>query len=235
MTNPGSASRILVIEDDPAIMFGLKDNLEMAGYKVRTAIEGELGVQLARDERPDLIILDIMLPGLNGFEICRELREDGFDMPIVMLTALGQEADVVRGLNLGADDYLTKPFSINVLLARVRNFLRRYRQAELEIVSFGSMELNRTSKELLRDGRVIELTPKEFGLLDYLLQNCGRALTRDQILNAVWGSDLVVTQRSVDRCVTSLRSKIEEKPNQPKLLKTVQKIGYRFDDEERSR
>ena len=229
MTSPGERSKILIVEDDPAIMFGLRDNLEMAGYAVKTAIDGELGLQLARQERPDLIVLDIMLPGLNGFEICRELREADFDMPIVMLTALGQEADVVRGLNLGADDYLVKPFSINVLLARVRNFIKRYRQDDVDSVVFGSMELNRTSKELIKSGEIIELTPKEFGLLDYLLKNRGRALTRDQILNAVWGSDLIVTQRSVDRCVTSLRSKIEENAGRPKLLKTVQKIGYRFE------
>jgi DNA-binding response OmpR family regulator len=229
MPESPSNARILIIEDDPAIMFGLRDNLEMAGYKVRAAVDGELGLELARHEKPDLIILDIMLPGLNGFEICQELRQAGFEMPIMMLTALGQEADVVRGLNLGADDYLVKPFSINVLLARARNFLKRYRQADPETVTFGDLELNRTSKELLKAGQAMELTPKEFGLLDYLLKNRGRALTRDQILNAVWGSDLIVTQRSVDRCVTSLRSKIEADPKRPKLLKTVQKIGYRFE------
>ena len=229
MPTKARAYKVLVIEDDPALMFGLRENLEMEGYTVLTAIDGELGLELARQERPDLIVLDIMLPGLNGFQICQELREDEFDMPIMMLTALGQEADVVKGLNLGADDYLTKPFSIKVLLARVRSFLRRYRQAEVEIVTFGPFELNRTSQQLSQGGEQIELTPKEYGLLDYVLRNKGRALTRDQILNAVWGSDLIVTQRSVDRCVTSLRSKIEESPSRPKLLKTVQKIGYRFE------
>ncbi len=229
MPTKARAYKVLVIEDDPALMFGLRENLEMEGYTVLTAIDGELGLELARQERPDLIVLDIMLPGLNGFQICQELREDEFDMPIMMLTALGQEADVVKGLNLGADDYLTKPFSIKVLLARVRSFLRRYRQAEVEIVTFGPFELNRTSQQLTQGGEQIELTPKEYGLLDYVLRNKGRALTRDQILNAVWGSDLIVTQRSVDRCVTSLRSKIEESPSRPKLLKTVQKIGYRFE------
>lgn len=229
MPNNTHSHKVLVIEDDPALMFGLKENLEMSGYQVHTAIDGELGLSLARKERPDLIILDIMLPSLNGFQICQELREDDFDMPIIMLTALGQESDVVKGLNLGADDYLTKPFSINALLARVRNFLKRYRHSEVEVVTFGTFELNRTAKQLSQKGELIELTPKEYGLLDHLLHNRGRALTRDQILNAVWGSDLVVTQRSVDRCVTSLRGKIEESPSRPKLLKTVQKIGYRFE------
>ena len=227
--SPQRPFKVLIIEDDPALMFGLRENLEMEGYTVHAAVDGELGLELARKERPDLIVLDIMLPSLNGFQICQELREDEFDMPIMMLTALGQEADVVRGLNLGADDYLTKPFSIKVLLARVRNFLRRYRQGEVEVVSFGRFHLNRTSQQLSCGGELVELTPKEYGLLDYVLRNRGRALTRDQILNAVWGSDLIVTQRSVDRCVTSLRSKIEDSPSRPKLLKTVQKIGYRFE------
>ncbi len=229
MEKANQKAKVLVIEDDPAIMFGLRDNLEMTGYAVRTAVDGELGLELARKERPDLIVLDIMLPGLNGYEICRELREAEFDMPIIMLTALGQEEEIVRGLNLGADDYITKPFSIQILLARVRNFLKRYRQAEVETVSFGPFQLNRTSNELRRGSELVELTPKEYGLLDYLLKSAGRALTRDQILNAVWGSDLIVTQRSVDRAVTSLRSKIEDNPSRPKLLKTVQKIGYRFE------
>ncbi|MDB4491842.1 response regulator [bacterium] len=125
MPTKANTYKVLVIEDDPALMFGLRENLEMEGYAVLTSIDGELGLELARKERPDIIVLDIMLPGLNGFQICQELREDEFDMPIMMLTALGQEADVVKGLNLGADDYLTKPFSIKVLLARVRGFLRR--------------------------------------------------------------------------------------------------------------
>ena len=224
-----SQAKILLIEDDPAIMFGLKDNLAMADYEVRTAIDGELGLELARSERPDLILLDIMLPGMNGYQICRELREDGFTMPIIMLTAMGQEEDIVKGLNLGADDYVIKPFSIQELIARVGSFLRRYLQDIEDIVEFGQFRLNRTSSVLFRLSAVIELTPKEYGLLDFLLQRSGRALTRDQILNAVWGSDLIVTQRSVDRCVTSLRSKIEDNASRPKMLKTVQKIGYRFE------
>jgi len=220
---------VLIIEDDPSILFGLRDNFELAGYQVKSAVEGLLGLELARSSRPDLILLDIMLPGLNGFEICRELREDGFEMPIIMLTALGQEEDVVKGLNLGADDYVTKPFSIAELMARAKNFLKRYRKDEAATVSFGDLELDRTSRQLRRGDELIELTPKEYGLLDYLLGKPGRALTRDQVLNAVWGSDLVVTERSVDRCVTSLRSKIEQDPSRPKLLKTVQKVGYRWE------
>lgn len=225
------ADKILVIEDDPAILFGIRDNLEMAGYSVRSAVEGELGLSLARKEKPDLIILDIMLPGLNGFEICREVRDAGMEMPIIMLTALGQEEDIVRGLDLGADDYVTKPFSVQELMARVKSFLRRYHKDEVSLVTFADCELNRTSCQLRRKGELVDLTPKEYGLLDYLLRNAGRALTRNQILNAVWGSDLIVTDRSVDRAVKSLRAKIEENPGRPRLLKTVQKIGYRFESQ----
>ncbi|MEM7385928.1 MAG: response regulator transcription factor [Verrucomicrobiota bacterium] len=221
--------QILVVEDDPAILFGLRDNLQMAGYEVKNAVDGELGLDLARKEKPDLIILDIMLPGLNGFEVCREIREAGLEMPIIMLTARGQEEDIIQGLNLGADDYVTKPFRIQELMARVKSFLRRYHKDDVELVKFAAFEFNRTAQQLSRDGELIELTPKELGLLDYLLNHAGRALTRDQILNHVWGSDIIVTSRSVDRCVVSLRSKIEENPGRPRLLKTVQKIGYRFE------
>ncbi len=221
--------KILIIEDDPSILFGLRDNFELAGYEVISAVEGTLGLQLARSERPDLILLDVMLPGLNGFEACRELRGDGFDMPILMLTALGQEEDVIKGLNLGADDYLTKPFSIGELMARVKNFLRRYKKDEAAVVRFGDFELDRGAHRLRGGHREVELTPKEFGLLDYMLSRPGRALTRDQILNAVWGSDLVVTERSVDRCVTSLRAKIENDPAHPRFLTTVQRVGYRWE------
>ena len=172
---------VLIIEDDPSILFGLRDNFELAGYDVRSAVEGTLGLELARSERPDIILLDIMLPGLNGFEICRELRGDGFEMPIIMLTALGQEEDIIKGLKLGADDYVTKPFSIAELMARAENFLKRYRKDEAEVVSFGEFDLDKGARELRQGSEVIELTPKEFGLLEYFLAKPGRALTRDQI------------------------------------------------------
>ena len=222
------SAKILIIEDDPSILFGLRDNFEIAGYEVRSAVEGILGLELAREERPDIILLDIMLPGLNGFEICQELRADSFEMPIIMLTALGQEEDIIKGLKLGADDYVTKPFSIAELMARVENFLKRYKKDEAEVITFGAFELDKGARELRQGGEVIELTPKEFGLLEYFLAKPGRALTRDQILNAVWGSDLVVTERSVDRCVKSLRAKIEDDAARPKYLKTVQRVGYRW-------
>jgi DNA-binding response OmpR family regulator len=170
----------------------------------------------------------------SGFEVLQEIRKRELDMPVVILTARGQEADVVRGLNLGADDYLTKPFSIQALLARARNFLRRYRKPGADVVTFGNFTLNKRARQLSRGGQPIELTPKEYGLLEYLLENVGRALTRDQILAHVWGDELAVTERSVDRCVVSLRAKIEEKPERPKMLVTVQKVGYRFELEDGS-
>ena len=223
--------KLLIIEDDPAILFGLRDNFTRAGYEVRTAVEGRLGLELTRTWQPDLLLLDVMLPGMDGHQVCRELRAAGSDLPVIMLTALGQEEQVVRGLNLGADDYVTKPFSIQELMARVAAFLRRRRRETPILTKLGSCQVNLPARSLTRDGQPVELTPKEFGLLEYFLNRPGRALTRDQILNAVWGLDTFVTDRSVDRAVTLLRQKIEENPHRPKFIRTVQKIGYRFEPE----
>ena len=225
---------VLIVEDDPGILFGLRDNFQLAGYRVLSAVDGRLGLDIAIKSRPDIAILDVMLPGLTGFEVLQEIRKRELDMPVIILTARGNEADVVKGLNLGADDYLTKPFSIQALIARVRNFLRRYRKPGAEVVQFGQFELNKRARSLSRGGQPIELTPKEYGLIEYLLENVGRALTREQILAHVWGDELAVTERSVDRCVVSLRAKIEEKPERPKMLVTVQKVGYRFELEDGS-
>jgi DNA-binding response OmpR family regulator len=208
---------------------GLKDNFEFKGYCVHTASDGERGLNAALQNRPDLIILDIMLPKVNGYEICQMIRKEGMEVPIIMLTAKGQESDIVLGLNIGADDYVTKPFSIRELLARSEAFLRRRRKEETRTSRFGDFELNLTSRKLFRDGEKIQLTPKEFALLSYLAKNAGKALTRDQILSAVWGYDIIVTGRSVDRCVNTLRNKIEPDPNQPTFIQTVREIGYRFD------
>ncbi len=223
-----NSGKILIIEDDPAILFGLRDNFLRAGYEVKTAVEGQLGLELARTWQPDLLLLDLMLPGMDGYQVCRELRTAESDLPIVMLTAMGREEDVVKGLNLGADDYVTKPFSIQELLARAASHLRRRRRQVPLITLLGPCEVNLSSRELRRDGALVELTPKEFGLLEHFLRNPDRALTRDQILNAVWGLDAFVTERSVDRAVTLLRQKIEENPHRPRFIRTVQKIGYRF-------
>jgi DNA-binding response OmpR family regulator len=220
---------ILLVEDDTALLRGLKDNFEYEGYRVLTALDGEVGYDLATSENPDLIVLDLMIPRINGYEVCRSLREQGFENPIVMLTAKGDESDIILGLRLGADDYVTKPFGVKELLARVDAFLRRKRKTASATNRFGDFELDGSSHKLLRNGEEIPLTPKEYGLLRYLLENVGRALSREQILDAVWGRDLFVTDRSVDRCVTTLRNKIEKDPRRPEFLQTLRSVGYRFE------
>ena len=220
---------ILIVEDDPSMLTGLKDNFEFKGYRVLTAADGEKGLDAALNATPDLIILDIMLPKINGYEICRLIRAEGLEMPVIMLTAKGEESDVVLGLNIGADDYVTKPFSISELLARSAAFLRRTKKEVEEVIEFGALRLDRAARRLTRDGEEIELSPKEFSLLLYFVEKSGRALTRDEILNAVWGYDCIVTSRSVDRFVTTLRNKIEPDPATPVFIHTVRQVGYRFD------
>lgn len=219
---------ILIIEDDSSMLRGLKDNFEYAGYNVLTAADGEVGLNAALDNKPDLIILDIMLPKINGYEICRLVRKEKLDMPIIMLTAKGEESDIVLGLNLGADDYVTKPFSIKELLARSAAFLRRARQAEQDVYEFADIVLDISARKLTKNGREVRLSPKEFKLLEFFVKKPGRALTRDEILNAVWGYSCFVGHRSVDRFITSLRHKIESAPHQPELIETIREIGYKF-------
>ena len=223
---------VLIIEDDPTMLIGLKDNFEFKGYKVLTAADGEKGLNAALNAKPDLVILDIMLPKINGYEIARLIREEKLAMPIIMLTAKGEESDIVLGLNLGADDYVTKPFSIKELLARSAAFLRRTKKEEQDNYEFGSFHLDLSARRLTRKGKEIELSPKEFDLLAYFVKKPGRALTRDEILNAVWGYDCVVTGRSIDRFVTTLRNKIETNPADPVFIHTIRRIGYRFEPPE---
>jgi DNA-binding response OmpR family regulator len=220
---------VLIVEDDPAMLRGLKDNFEFEGYRVLAIDDGERGLAAAVDDRPDLILLDIMLPKVNGYEICRLVRKAGLDMPIIMLTAKGQESDIVLGLNLGADDYVTKPFSVRELLARAEAFLRRRRQKEVAVHRFGPFELDGASRRLLRGGKEVALTPKECDLLLFMVRQAGRALTRDEILNQVWGRGVFVNGRSVDRCVNTLRGKIERNPERPAFITTIREIGYRFE------
>ena len=220
---------ILIIEDDPAMLRGLKDNFTFKGYRVKTASDGESGLNEALNSKPDLILLDIMLPKINGYEICRLIRAEGLDVPIIMLTAKGQESDIILGLNLGADDYVTKPFNIHELLARANAFLRRRRQEEVREFQFGDFTLNMDSRQLMRRGKEIILTPKEFGLLALFVKRTGCALTRDEILKHVWGYDILVTARSVDRCINTLRNKIERNPEAPVFIKTIRDVGYRFE------
>ncbi len=221
--------RILIIEDDPALQRGLKDNFVDEGYEVQAAGDGAEGLDYALEHGADLILLDIMLPKINGYEICRSVRLEGYDMPIIMLTAKGQESDIIRGLEMGADDYVTKPFSIRELIARVKAFLRRHKSTDTEQFQFGSCTLDRQSCCCFKDGKDLGLTNKEYGLLEYFLLNAGKALTRTSIMNHVWGNSIMVTQRSVDRCVTTLRSKVEETPSRPEYIKTIRDVGYRFE------
>jgi len=224
-----NGSRILIVEDEPAMLRGLQDIFAAKGCEALTAADGETGLNLALTAQPDLILLDIMLPRVNGYEICRTVRARGLDMPIIMLTAKGQEEDVVLGLNLGADDYVTKPFKIRELVARVNAFLRRRKAGRESVVRFGDCELDLAAHKLFRQGREVELTAKEFRLLAYFATRPGRALARDGILDAVWGSEAFVTQRSIDRCVTTLRAKIEPDPRNPTCIQTIRDIGYRFE------
>jgi DNA-binding response OmpR family regulator len=220
---------VLIVEDDPALLRGLKDNFTFKGYRVATATDGEAGYEAALTTRPDLIVLDIMMPKINGYEVCRLLRAEGLETPIIMLTAKGEESDVVLGLNIGADDYVTKPFSIKELLARAAALLRRRRTRQPERICFGPFALDTASHKLLREGREVDLTPKEFALLALLTGRPGLVLTRDAILRSVWGHDILVTGRSVDRCVATLRKKIETDPQNPIHIKTIREVGYRFE------
>jgi DNA-binding response OmpR family regulator len=221
--------KVLIIEDDATLLRGLVDNFHAQGYGVTGAQDGRQGLDAALKDPPDLIVLDIMLPKLNGYEVCRLIRKHEFGMPIIMLTAKGQEDEIIRGLELGADDYVTKPFSIRELLARVRALLRRKEAKPGEIHHFGDCELNLASHKLFRDGAEIPLTTKEFRLLEYFVRRAGRALTRNDILDAVWGHSVIVSGRSVDRCVTTLRAKIEPDLQQPTFIHTIRDIGYRFE------
>ena len=222
-----SAARILIVEDEAPLLRGLVDMFEGKGYRVTSATDGRIGLELALSSSPDLILLDIMLPNTNGYEICRAVRDRGLQMPIVMLTAKGQERDVILGLNLGADDYVTKPFRIAELVARVSAFLRRREAGRPLVCRFGPFALNLAAHRLFRDGTAVDLTAKEFKLLSYFVERRGCALTRDDILNAVWGHSVFVTPRSVDRCVATLRAKIDS-DDRP-FIETIRDVGYRFD------
>ena len=223
---------VLIIEDDSTMLRGLVDNFEAAGYRVITAADGEAGLNAALDGRPDLILLDIMLPKINGYEICRLIRAQKLEMPIIMLTAKGEESDIILGLNLGADDYVTKPFSRKELLARVAAFLRRRKQEQQTVYAFGDFVLDLSARALCKDGRPVKLSPKEFKLLEFFARKKSRALTRDEILNNVWGYNSFAGHRSVDRFVTTLRNKIEPNPHTPVFIHTLREIGYKFDPPE---
>lgn len=220
---------VLIVEDDPALMRGLSDNFRLHGYEVRAAADGRAGLAEALAAPPDLVLLDVMLPLVNGFEVCRQLRAQKLDMPIIMLTAKGQEEDVVQGLELGADDYVTKPFSIRELLARVRAFLRRKESPEPTRFTIGDAELDMKSRKLARGGEEVPLTSKEYRLLEYFIHRRNRALTRRDIIDNVWGRSIIVNSRSVDRCIATLRGKIEPDLRRPQFIQTIRDVGYRFE------
>jgi DNA-binding response OmpR family regulator len=223
-----SRRRILLIEDEPALVRGLSDMLAGHGHEVTVATTGQAGLDASLGGGSDLIVLDLMLPGVNGYEICRAVRRHGLDVPILMLTARAQEADVVLGLELGADDYLTKPFRPAELVARVRALLRR-RRAAAPVCQFGDCEIDLAARRVRRRGSDVLLTAKEYALLAFFAGHPGRALPRDLILDAVWGTSVFVTPRSIDRCVTTLRAKVEPNPREPVYIQTVRDIGYRFE------
>jgi DNA-binding response OmpR family regulator len=224
--------RILIVEDDVSILSGLRDVLTFKSYEVLTAEDGDTGYAAAVKEKPDLIILDIMIPKMDGFALCKKLRAEGRSTPILMLTARGEEPDKVRGLDIGADDYVTKPFSLPELLARVRALLRRIPERASkgppDFLKIGDVSLNFKKYEAHKGDAAISLSPKEFGILGYLASRAGEVVTRDELLDEVWGYDLFPTTRTVDNHIAQLRSKIEKNPADPRYLVTVHGIGYKL-------
>ena len=223
-------TRILVVEDEPGIALGLEDDLKMEGYEVEIVGDGLAGARRARESAFDLILLDLMLPGKDGFEVCRELRHAGLRTPILMLTAKTQEAEKVMGLELGADDYVTKPFGTRELRARVKALLRRGSgEAEPDCCRFGDVEVDFQRGELRRRGVAVDMTPIEFKLLALFIRSRGRVLSRDRLLSGAWGPDTFASERIVDNHIVNLRRKIEDDPANPRYLRNVRGLGYRFD------
>ena len=222
--------KIPVVEDDPSILRGLQLTLGMEGYTVRSAMDGEVGLELARSEQPDLLLVDVMLPKLDGLALIRALRSTDPDLPILILSAKGQEADKVAGLNLGADDYVVKPFALKELLARIAAALRRGRGSGggRAAKRFGSAEVDLTARQLTVDGKVINLTAREFDLLAFFVAHPGRVYSREQLMQAVWGARYTGTARTVDNFVARLRAHIGDDADNPRHLETVRGFGYRF-------
>lgn len=223
--------RVLLIEDDPAIVAGLELNLSLEGYDVLTATDGARGYQLAVDRKPDLILLDIMLPGVNGLEVLRRLRSVDAHVPVLILTARGEEADKVLGLTLGADDYISKPFNLAELLARINASLRRQRlrdAGQQAVCGFGDVSVDLDRHQVRRAGKDVPMTAREFALLAYFVRNPERAVTRDTLLAEVWQTDYL-TQRTIDNFIGRLRAKFEPDPDHPRYFVTVRGLGYRFE------
>ena len=222
--------RILIIEDDPAIQKGLKESLEEEHFQVIAVSDGEEGYHLAQKDQPDLLLLDLMLPGMNGQDICLKLRAKNITIPIIMLTSKKEEIDKILGLEIGADDYITKPFSLRELLARIKAHLRRsdMRQKEISTFSFADIEIDFRKQRAYKNGIPFQLSTKEFEILQFFIQHDDEIVSRDMLLDQIWGYDVYPTTRTVDNYILNLRKKIEENPNAPKHILTVHKSGYRF-------
>ena len=222
-------TRILIVEDEPAMVAGLRDNFEYEGYDVISAADGVEGLDRALADNPDLVVLDVMMPRMSGLDVCKQLKVKKPSLPIIMLTARGQEIDKVVGLELGADDYVTKPFSIRELMARVKAVLRRVSpQTPEDVYRFSDVEVNVRSNEVLRNGNRVELSAKEFALLAYFVAHPAETLSRDRLLDAVWGYENYPNTRTVDTHIVHLRQKLEPNPEEPRFILTVHGTGYKF-------
>ncbi len=225
-------ARILIVEDDPAMERGLRDNLEIEGYSVDSAADGAAGLKLLTENTYDIALLDVMLPKLSGFDLLRQARAQGVRTPVIMLTAKGEEIDRVLGLELGADDYVTKPFSLRELLARVKAVLRRSEgkagAAEDAVLMLGSLRIDFSTYNATREGDAVEMTPKEFDVLKFLWKHKGETVSRDQLLEQVWGYSESISSRTVDNFILRLRQKIEQDPAHPKHILTMHGIGYKL-------
>ncbi len=224
----GRKTRILIVEDEPAMVAGLRDNFEYEGYEVISAADGVAGLERALADDPDLVVLDVMMPRMSGLDVCKQLKAKRPSVPIIMLTARGQEIDKVVGLELGADDYVTKPFSVRELMARAKAVLRRASSKAFEVYRFGDVEINIRSNEVRRAGEPLEFSAKEFALLAYFISHPAETLSRDQLLNAVWGYENYPNTRTVDTHILHLRQKLEPNPEEPRFILTVHGTGYKF-------
>jgi len=222
--------KILIIEDEVNMIEGLRFNLEARDYTVIASQDGETGLKRAVEEQPDLIILDLMLPGINGYEVCKKLKGSNPEIPIVMLTAKSQESDIITGLDLGADDYITKPFSILELLARINAMLRRSGTNSTipDLFQFGNIEINFCKYEASKHGKTLKLSPREYEILRYLVEKKGEVVTRDDLLNQVWGYESFPYTRTIDAHIATLRKKIEDRPEEPEMIITIHGKGYKF-------
>ncbi len=222
--------KVLIVEDNPDLAFGLRNNLEIEGYDVRVAEDGPSGVQRILEWKPDLVILDLMLPGMDGYRVLRTVRDAGFANPVLMLTARGQESDKVMGLRSGADDYVTKPFGVLELMARVEALMRRLPgNGKPSVDGFGRVKVDRAARSVTRDGQPVALAPMEYELLVALLDRAGSVVTRHDLMRQVWGYDASIVSRTVDTHVMELRRKLEDEPGEPKHILTVRKAGYRLE------